>query len=130
MDCILRFDAESQVFASPEARVEWEKFVGKGIVGVDAKAYVQDIRREGLTGLLDTGSRVYFATVGPSDMLFTPSHSIVLEEVHASDTIGLRFGMVIPRDAKGAAAFKEMAAAVSTPAAHMSKSVASVLDSC
>ena len=102
----------------------------KGIVGVDAKAYVQDIRREGLTGLLDTGSRVYFATVGPSDMLFTPSHSIVLEEVHASDTIGLRFGMVIPRDAKGAAAFKEMAAAVSTPAAHMSKSVASVLDSC
>jgi len=76
---------------------------------------------------MQSGCKAWHTTVAKGDMLFVPSHTVILEEVMSEDCYGLRWSCVLPRDKAGAAAYAAQARLAVTPAAHVSKAVATLL---
>jgi len=104
-----------------------ESFMTKAGIKSEPKAYLRDLREQGLELLLQSGCKAWHATVAKGDMLFVPSHTVILEEVMSEDCYGLRWSCVLPRDKAGAAAYAAQARLAVTPAAHVSKAVATLL---
>ena len=104
-----------------------ESFMAKAGIKSEPKAYLRDLREQGLELLMQSGCKAWHTTVAKGDMLFVPSHTVILEEVMSEDCHGLRWSCVLPRDKAGAAAFAAQARLAVTPAAHVSKAVATLL---
>ena len=98
-----------------------------GIVGVEAKAFVRDLKTEGIEKFLSSGGRVWHTTLGPGDFLIVPSHVIVLEDVLNNDCYGLRLAALVTRDMRSVDLFTAVASSQSTPASHISKAIAQMI---
>ena len=71
---------------------------------------------------------IWHATVGAGDYLWVPSGIIIREVVNDEmDVAGLRYSLVPTTDVAGGTAFKTMAALPSTPASHVSKTIADLI---
>ena len=100
-----------------------------GVVGVDAKAFLQGLKEDTVDKLLSDGVQVWLATVGPGDFLMVPSHVMIMEDVLGEDCYGLRMAAVVPRDSKGCKLFHATATNPATPSSHMAKSIAAAIAS-
>ena len=73
-----------------------------GVVGVDAKAFLQGLKEDTVDKLLSEGVQVWLATVGPGDFLMVPSHVMIMEMClarAATVCVWLRWCLVILRAA-------------------------------
>jgi hypothetical protein len=95
----------------------------EGIVGMQAKDYLRDLKQEGMNKIFENGFQMQHTTVGKGDLLWLPAHALVLESVLGQDTFGMRAAMVVPRDSEGMDAFAAVAGRVTTPSGHLSKAV-------
>ena len=69
-------------------------------------------------------NKLYWATVGVGDALFIPSGFLIYESVQDDmDVVGMKMSIIISRDQKGIAAFKQEADLPSTPEAAICKQV-------
>ena len=94
-----------------------------GIVGIDPKMFLRDLRAEGIKKAAEAGVVFWVGTLAPGDLLFTPCNFLARERIKDKDSCGLRYSMVLPRDRLGMEYFKELDAAPSTPAGHVAKGV-------
>lgn len=94
----------------------------KGIMGIDVKGYMRDLRVEGFQQLMQT-VQVFHATMGPGDFMWMPADYVMLESIMKDDCFGLRVGMILPRDVVGYSAFEDLAQSESTPNDDLSKVV-------
>ena len=87
----------------------------KGLYGVDLKNFLKDVREEGVASLLSASVPMYVATLGPGDMLITPSDVITLEEVTSDeDVFGVKCNFINCNDKKSMDSTKAEAAKPST----------------
>ena len=97
-------------------------------ITADARNFVKDVQEPVLSEMMAGGCEVVHTTVNSGDLVFTPSGSLVIEDVGARDAIGLRCGVLVPRDEVGKASFRAMAENLITPSTHISKGIMRVLD--
>ena len=95
---------------------ELQQFLAKkGLYGVDLKNFLKDVREEGVASLLSASVPMYVATLGPGDMLITPSDVITLEEVTSDDDVfGVKCNFINSCDKKSMDSIKAEAAKPST----------------
>ena len=91
-----------------------------GIFGLDVKEYMRELGIDGIKKLLEK-TKIYWATTGPGDFVWSPSHFVTMETVAKTDVLGLRVGMLCPVDTTGYTAFKAKSDEATTPASHESK---------
>ena len=95
---------------------ELQQFLAKkGLYGVDLKNFLKDVREEGVASFLSASVPMYVATLGPGDMLITPSDVITLEEVTSDDDVfGVKCNFINSCDKKSMDSIKAETAKPST----------------
>ena len=114
----------TRMVAVIDAKILVAHLKAEGIVGMKKEDYLRTAQHDTIKKMFDKGVPIYYSTVGPDEALVLPANSVVLETVTSQcDVVGLRCGILLPRDVHGLSAFTEVADKVTTPSSHISKKV-------
>ena len=101
-----------------------EHMMKQGIVGKEVKLYVKEMGVSTALEYVNSGKKVFACTAAKGDLLWVPANVVLLEHVgDESDCFGLRFSMLLGRDASRYDSFVKVAASKMTPSTHVSKAV-------
>lgn len=101
----------------------------KNITQSSAPSFLKGMRAES-TEEYTKKHPLYWATLGPGDLLFTPYGYVIYENVHdGADVLGLRAGIAVSRDKRGVQEAKKEAEAPATPEQSVCKQLVGLLSS-